>query len=297
MNAFEFIKKIDNIYEKVYNINESLSLLESKEFMRGFNDGIKEGWFSKAAGAAGKFVGKTFQGAKDAYNKGKDMANKAWSTVKEFADSIYSKIKTGLSTAADWISSQPAKIKDYLGGIYNGVIKDLSIAYDKLKNKGVELQQAISSIMSNIKTTIVSSCQKIKTQWETNKEKAQQWYITNKAIVIEQAKEAKASTAAWLRQAGIDTLNLLAKIANGTVQVGKVIGVISLFLIFAPFVALVKGAVSLHKVAHKFVSDGIDAIGEEWKKGIGEFKTQFAEQQKPLGEQFKHIKTFESFNK
>lgn len=297
MTGIEFIGKIDKIYEKVYNINESLSLIESKDFMRGFNDGIKEGWFSNAAGAAGKFLGKTFQGAKDTYSKGKDMASRAWATVKEFADSVYTKIKNGISTASDWVSSQPAKIKEYLGGVYNGVIEDLSTAYTKLQGKSVELQQAVSNIMTNIKTNINSGSQKIKAYWLKNKEQAQQWYSVNKKIVEQQALEAKNSSISWLKQAGIDTLNILGKIGKGTLKVAQVIVEISLFLIFSPFVLLAKGAIKLEKVAHKFVADGIDAIGEEWEKSVSEFKTQFAEQQKPLGENFKHIKSFESFNK
>lgn len=295
MNSLEFITKIDKIYEKVYQINESLSINESKEFMRGFDDGIKEGWLSKAAGAAGKFIGKTFQGTKDAYNRGKEIASKAWASVKEFADSVYAKIKNGLSTAANWISSQPAKIKEFLGGIYNGVVNDLTNAYTKLQGKAAELQQAVANIMNNIKTNIAASSKQIKSYWASNKEQTQQWYNTNKAIVEQQAIEAKNSSIGWLRQAGIDTLNVLAKVGKGTLKVGQVIGEISLFLIFGPFVLLAKGAIKLEKTAHQFVSNGIDAIGEEWKKSVQEFKTGFASQQKHISENFKHIKSFESF--
>lgn len=297
MNSIEFINVINKIYENVYRINESLSIDESKEFMNGFNDGIKEGWFSKAAGATGKFLGKTYQGTKDAYNKGKELATKAWNSVKDFANSIYTKVKNGISTASDWISSQPAKIKEYLGRVYTDIVEDLSTAYTKLQGKAAELQTAVANIMSNIKTNISNGVQKIKTYWINNKEQAQQWYNTNKAIIEQQAIEAKNSSIAWLKQAGIDTLNVLAKIGKGALKVGQVIGEISLFLIFGPFVLLAKGAIKLEKVAHQFVSNGIDSIGEEWKKSVQEFKTEFASQQKPIGESFKHIKTFESFRK
>ena len=46
MDRIVFKKEIDRLYEKLSSINEGLSSFESKNFLRGFNDGIKEGFNS-----------------------------------------------------------------------------------------------------------------------------------------------------------------------------------------------------------------------------------------------------------
>ena len=106
MERIVFKKQIDSIYEKLYYINEGLSSVESKEFIRGYQDGIEEGFkifmehkndenpfllitegiFGNMARGIGSMVG----GAKGLYQQGVKMATSAWKTVGDFATVVLS---------------------------------------------------------------------------------------------------------------------------------------------------------------------------------------------------------------
>ena len=290
MDRIVFKQKIDSIYEKLYSINERLSSFDSKEFIRGFQDGIKEGykWFNRnintdinewnpfkaAAGAVGSVVG----GAKGLYNQGKQLATKAWNTVAEFTTGVVNKIKTGIETAATWISEQPGKIKDYLTGIYNQAVSDMKSAYESLKDKAQELATAITNIWNQIITSIKTSYETAKQKIIANQEAAKKWFETNKQLIITQAKELQQSTIAWLKQAGTTALDVINQLATDFGKILKGVGVCIGIILIGPIYLLVKGVMALpelYKLAQKQVEAGFnqlekfwEQLGEEYNAGI-----------------------------
>lgn len=290
MNGFVFKQEINKIYGKVYKINESLSVNESKEFMNGFNDGIKEG--------IGSFLGnighKIKQGVHDvkksvtgAYQKGQELAKQVWSTVKDFANSVINKIKQGITTAVDYLATAPGKIKDYLTSVYNQAIDSLVSAYNTMKDKAAELQQAIVGIWDNIVANLKQGIETAKTKIQD----AKTWFNTNKEIVITQAKEAQASSIGWLKQAGNDVLDVLGKIGKGTVDFAKGVGFVALFLIFGPIVGLVYGAKKLGQYSQQFVEAGLNKVADIWAKEKADFQAAY---NAPIREN-RHIKKFNEF--
>ena len=290
MDRIVFAKQIDSIYEKMYSINESLSSIESEEFIRGYQDGIKEGLkiFNDGGWKAlnewnplksiAKGVGTVVGGAKGLYNQGKQMAAKAWSSVAQFATDVMNKIKTGIQTAATWISEQPGKIKEYLSGIYNQAVADMKSAYETLKDKATELVTSIQNVWNQITTDIQTAIQTAKTTVCKTEESAKAWYEKNKQIAINQANELKQSGVEWLKKAGETSLQIVTAIGNGTAKALIGVGALVAFIIIGPIDLLVKGIKAvpdLYTAAQKQVEAGLnaiekqwEAIGEEYNKGI-----------------------------
>jgi len=293
MTSIEFIAKMDKIYEKLYSINEGLSFVESKEFMRGWKDGLNEGignFLGKAVHGVKQFGQDVKKGVTGAYEKGKELAGKAWASVKDFANDVYTKVKNGINTAADWIVSTPGKIKQYLTNVYIQVADSLVSAYNSLKDKAGELKQAIVGIWDNITTSISEGVAKVKNYWAQQSEKAQEWYNTNKESIKQQAIEAKNSTVTWLQEAGNKTLEVLKQIGSGALNIAKGVGYVSVFLIFAPIVGLYVGAKKLGEKSEEFVSAGMNKVSEIYKKEVADY---LAAANAPMKET--RIMTFEKF--
>ena len=284
MDRIIFKKEIDSIYENLYSINESLSSSESNDFVRGFRDGIKEGfklvnengWESilewNPFKAVAKGVGAVVGGAKGLYNQGKQMAAKAWASVSQFATDVMNKIKTGIQTAATWVSQQPGKIKEYLSGVYNQAVADMKSAYETLKDKATELVTSIQNVWNQITTDIQTAIQTAKTAVCKTEESAKAWFEKNKQITINQANELKQSTTEWLKKAGETALQITTAIGNGTAKALIGVGALVALVIIGPIDLLVKGIKAvpeLYTAAQKQVEAGLNAIEKQWE-AIGE---------------------------
>lgn len=290
MNSFTFKQEINRLYSQVYSINESLSVNEKKEFMKGFNDGIKEGFGSflgKMAHGVKQFAHDVKKTATGAYQKGQEIAGRVWNTVKDFANSVYTKIKQGITTAVEYLASAPGKIKEHMTAVYNQVINDMVSAYNTMKDKAQELQQAVAGIWDNIVANIQQGIATAKGKIQD----AKAWFTTNKAIVETAAKEAQASSVSWLKQAGTDVLAVLQKIGTGALEFAKGVGYVAIFLIVGPIVGLVIGAKKLGQYSQQFVEAGINKVGEVWAKQKADFQIAY---NAPIKEN-RHIKKFREF--
>lgn len=283
INRIIFKKEIDSIYEKLYSINEGLSSVESNDFIRGYQAGIKEGYkifqehineenpftfvnevlFGNIARGIGKVVG----GAKGLFQQGKQMAASAWKTVGDFATQVINKVKNGITTAASWVAEQPAKIKEYLTGIYNQAVDDMKSAFETLKDKAKELAQSITNIWNSVLEGIKSGINAAKAKISQTEESAKVWYDKNYQLVISQCEEWKRSGIDWAVKAGQTVSDVFAKVKSGTLAALKVVGIAVAIIIAGPFYLLIKGiqqVPELYKLAQKQVNDGISAIGNYW---------------------------------
>jgi hypothetical protein len=283
MDRIIFKKEIDRLYEKLYSINEGLSSNESREFVKGFNDGIKEGFkllndinewnpFKAAATAAGKVGG----AVKGAYQQGAKLAGQVWSTVADFASATYNKIKTGVETAAQWVKTQPGKIKTYLEGIYKQAVTDMTSAYETLKDKAAELSAAIGKIWTDITTTITTAVTNVKASLAKTEDEAKAWFETNKQVLLDQASALAESTKDWLKEMGTIATDVATKVANGTLTALKGIGVAAVIIIAAPIWLLYKGVVAvpaLYKATQTQADAAMSTLGTWWsqqKQEMGE---------------------------
>ena len=285
MDRIIFKKEIDRLYEKLYSINEGLSSDKSKELVRGFNDGIKEGakllkineWnpFKAAAGTIGQVAG----AAKGLYQQGKKIAGQVWSTVADFATKTLSKIKTGIETATQWVKTQPGKIKAYLEGVYNGVVTDMTSAYNTLKDKATELAAAIGKIWTDVTTTITTTITSIKASLIKTEQEAKAWFDTNKQIVIDAATSAATSTKEWLKEMGTVATDVATKVANGTMQALKGIGVVVAVITLGPIYLLYKGIMAvpdLYKATQTQVETAMTTLGNFWSQQKQEMGESYA---------------------
>ena len=285
MDRIIFKKEIDRLYEKLYSINEGLSSFESKELVRGFNDGIKEGYkfFQKNSlnewnpfTAAAKVAGSVAAGAKGLYQQGAKLAGQVWSTVADFASKTYGKIKTGIETAAQWVASQPGKIKAYLEGVYNQAVTDMTSAYESLKDKAAELSQAIGKIWTDITTSLTTAIATMKAGLAKTEEEAKAWYQKNSQIVLAQATALANSTSAWLKEMGTTAVDIATKIGNGTLTALKGVGVLALVVTVGPIVVLYEGikkVPALYQATQTLVEAAMTKLGTWWstqKQEMGE---------------------------
>lgn len=282
MDRIIFKKEIDRLYEKLYSINESLSSFKSKEFIKGFNDGIREGFklldvnewnpFKSAAGAIGTAVG----AAKGLYQQGKQLAGKVWSTVADFATQTFTKVKIAIQTATQWIKTQPGKIKAYLEGIYNGVVADMTSAYNTLKDKAEELTASIGKMWTDITTTITTTIASIKDSLTQTEQEAKAWFETNKQIVLDEATSLSQSTKDWLKEMGTKTIDIVTKVGNGTLTALKGISLVAMVITLGPIWILYKGVMvvpDLYKSTQTQVESAMTQLGNYWsqqKQAAGE---------------------------
>lgn len=306
MNRIIFTNEINKIYERVYTINESLSVYESKEFLRGFNDGIREGaalyeagFWNKAANWAGKKIGQATkgvenvvgdvkqgvkdvvddvkqgyqnvkQGATNLYNKGKNLAKKVWTSIEEFSKSVYDKVSKGFDDVATFIATTPEKISDYLSNLYNQVAADINSAYEALKDKGKELLDKVSEFWTKtILPGIKKNFEAIKTTLLKDEKQAKAWFERNKKIVEKKATEFANSSIQFIKDAGTEALKILKQIGDGSLKVLKGVGILAALLVFGPIYLLIKGIMELpelYKAIKPSIDNGINALKEFWIK-------------------------------
>lgn len=283
MDRIIFKKEIDSIYEKLYSINESLSLEDSKEFIRGYQEGIQEGWnifqehindenpftFVKEAlfGGLAKGIGSVVGGAKGLFQQGKQMAARAWKTVADFSTEIMNKVKNGINQAIDWISEQPAKVKQFLTDLYKKTVEELKSAYNLLKDKANELAAAVTNIFNNVVSSIKAGFEKAKSKVLATEEAAKAWFDKNYQIVVQTAEEWKASTIEWMKKAGQTISDVATKVKNGAIKAIAGVGLCVAVIVVGPFYLLIKGIMAvpeLYRMAKTQVDNGLTALGNYW---------------------------------
>jgi len=284
--------QLDGIYDRLYSLNESLSIYESKQLMKGFEDGIKEGW--------GDWIGKTAAKAKKVvtgtYNKGKNLAKKAWVSIKEFANEVYTTINNAYKNSIDYITSAPGKIKNILNNAYESVIEKVTSALEALKDKADELKQAINTIYDNVAKKAIQAGKDAVAKIVD----AKVWLKNNYEIVKQSFIDAKNSTITWIKEAGIKGLEVLKKIGSGTLKVASVIGFIVAGLIILPTQLLIKSGIMLYNTGVDAVNTGAEYVKTAVTNANNYLKKEFSDiakgyQEEMAHESYNNIKSFNQF--
>lgn len=290
--------RIEKILERVYSINESISVHERKELKRGFEEGINEffGGLGKLAAKAQKFVSGMGQKAKQAYDdmvskgksfyeKGKQLAGQAWEAMQKFASDVVAGVKKALGDAAEYVVSNYNGFKDKIALAYQESMKAIQDAYVKMKEKGEAFAEACKGVWTDILEETALLIQSCKEKMVATKEGISEWIAKNKQELEKNAAVAKSSA--------IESMRELSEMTSTALQKGKqVVGdvaAISLFICVFPILKLVEGvraipglyesAVSISK---EFIQKEIQSIRESYQKEMAK-------------ESFKYLKSFESF--
>jgi len=296
MDRIVFKKQIDSIYEKLYSINESLSSENSKELIRGFNDGIKEGYelfneninnlnewnpFKSVAKGVGiakgatkglwnqgkQAVASTGNAISNVYQQGKQLATEIWGKIQ----TMIQKISKGISSAATWIVKQPGEIKTKLTAVMNEALDELKSAYDAFKDKAEEFKTSITKFWDTMKTNVTTTIKNAKDALVkagiATEETAKQWILNNKIAITTAAQELQQSSVAWMKTAGKKVLEGLTAVGNGTLTALKFIFKAVIIMFITPFHVLylgIKQIPDLYAKSKDVIEAGINKLGESW---------------------------------
>jgi dsDNA-binding SOS-regulon protein len=268
-------RRINSIFERVYSLNESLSVEDRRYLILGFEDGINEEFIGRALGKARNFVKggveRAKKGYEDAskkgqeyYERGKKLAGDAWDSIKEFGNKIIKGIEAGFNKAVSVVVSNYNSFVSVVTKSYQDAVNSISEAYDKMKNKAESFKEYFKGIYNDIiaKTTklIADTKQKmIDTGDDLNK-----WIESNKESISNKVEESKRS--------GIESMNKLSKIISDilskTKKTAKDIIGLSIFICVSPIIIIVNGVKKIPGIYDYVVS----SVNEYINKQIQEYK-------------------------
>jgi len=291
IDVFILIENIDSIWNQVYSVNESMTLSERRELIRGFEDGINE-LFGKWAAKAMNFKDKLVGGAKQAwsnmaakgkeyYEKGKQLAGAAWESIREFAGNVMSKIRESYGKAVESITTSYQSFKLNVSNAYQEALKSISSAYESMKDKAAAFTEACKGIWSDILEESALLIQATKDKLSAMKEGVNDWFAKNKVELEKIVSEAKSSSVDSMKKLGDSTSVVLSK---ATKTAGE-IGCVALFICVAPIVGLVDGV--------KAIPGVYDSAVEMVKNFVEKEAAEYAEYR--VKESLRYIKTFEGF--
>jgi len=273
--------KIQIIFDQVYStrINESLSNYERLQLISGFEDTINEGigkLLAKGANLVSSFGDRLAGGAKNAYNyvttksseyyeKGKKLAGDAIESLKNFKDKLVADIVEGYNNALAKITAGYESFKNSMTLVYQNVIKNIQESYTAMKDKAEAFAEYIKGAFSEILAKISLLAQQSKEKFLAMKEGFKEWSQKNKQSILESLDEAKS-----IGISGLERAIMLAKNAlEGGKDVLKFIGILSIVIITAPIILLIKGLKAipgLIESAKEMISNYIQKEIEEYKE-------------------------------
>jgi phage-related protein len=289
-------KQINHIFEQVYTLNESLSVYERRALVLGFEEGLnqiinEEFWRSKkdsdsgASGSIGNVAGNLWRGVKnigsgikkgydtavekgkELYNQGKELAKKAWTSIKEFGAAVADGIKTAYNKSVDFVVTNYNNFKQALVEAWNTAGEEMKAAYETMKEKAAELGEAVRGIWANMMEKTREFVAKTKAKMIAAKDSIAEWIKSNKASIEKNIEEAQKST--------IEGMNSLAKMAKDALnKAGKValnIGAVALFICVWPIVKVIEGI----KAIPGIYTVAVEATKNFLKAEIGKIKSEF----------------------
>lgn len=271
VKKFEF--EIDTIFEKVYTVNESVSSLEREALIKGFEDGLNEGfgsWFGSALGKTTNFFRGIPDKLKSWYNTGKEYAGKAWDWIKNLANDIATKVKDGFNTAVNWCKTNFSKFIDWVSNTFSKASEAIKSAWDKFKDKISEFSDwcldVWTRLTENVKSLVRSTVEKLKSLGT----RISEWISNSWQKIKEFAEKAKNSVIEGFRKLGE---MVLAALKTGLRKTGEIASAVLLVCAwpFSKLIELVKKVPSLFQKLVNLVSDYI-------KSEIVDFKRAYAEE-------------------
>lgn len=301
------VAEMDRIFDEVYSINESIDGSSRVDFQRGFEDGINElfgGGLGRLAAKTQKFftglkgkasdaydrskqaVSNAVDKSKEFYQKGKEMAGRAWDAVVEFKDKVVAKVKEGFARASEAISNGWASFRAAISNAYAKSVEAISEAWSKMKEKGSAFADAVSKIWGSIIDKTKEMISSMKQRFVSMKEKFSEWLSNSRGSLMKSVSNSKNSVIGAFKLLGEKVSAAVAGIAKGASAIASVV----LFICTYPMVLAVKGLKAI-PVAYK---RAIDAVKGFIEREMEEMKTAYREEM--ARESFGRIMTFQKFN-
>lgn len=268
----KFEQEIDSIFEKVYSLNESITSLERKSLIQGFEDGLKEGlgsWLGSALGKTTNFFRGLPDKAKGWYQKGKNYASQAWNWVKDLANKIVNGVKTGFSNAINWCSTNFKKFTEMVSNAYNTAIEGIKSAWQKLSGKISEFSDWCVDMWNKLVENVKSLVKKTKEKLLSLGSKISDWVSSSWQKIKEYAENAKNSTIEAFRKLGEKVSNGLK---SGLKKAGEIASAVLLICAwpFSKLIELVKKIPSLWQKLVAIITNYIKSEIEDFKRAYGE---------------------------
>ena len=224
MSVYKLKREVNSIYNEIYRINESLSISEYKEFMRGFEYGIKEGYkifleadnietgrkfkdrlvggaksfWSDTKKAAGDVVDKTKKAASDvvdagkkAYSSGLETAGKLWGSIVDFGKSVIDGVKEKIGEIGKAIKNGYNSVKQSISDILNEVSVQIVKSYEQFKDKAGELKKSIIEIYNKSLLALEEGFYYSLGAIINAPEDLKKWYNNSKESLIKSFEESK----------------------------------------------------------------------------------------------------------
>ena len=183
-------QNIERVFNKVYSVNESISLNERQLIIAGFEDGINE-LFGKLAAKAMNLKDKLSGGVKKAlnsmvgkgkeyYERGKKLAGDAWKAIQKFASDVVNKVKESYNSAIEKISSGYDAFKSSISNAYQESLDTIKQAYNSMKDKGEAFVESCKGVWTDILKETTLLVQKTKQKMISMKGGVNDWIEKNK---------------------------------------------------------------------------------------------------------------------
>lgn len=270
VKKFEY--EIDLIFEKVYSVNESITSLERKSLIQGFEDGLKEGlgsWLGSALGKTTNFFKGLPDKAKGLYQTGKKYASQAWNWIKDLSIKIVDGVKKGFETAVNFCTTNFKKFTDWLSNTYNNAIEGIKAAYEKFKGKIADFSEWCVELWNRMTENVKSLVKSTKEKLLAMGERISEWLSSSWNTIKDYAERAKNSTVEAFRKLGEMVSNGLK---YGFKKSGEIASMVLLVCTwpFSKLFELIKKIPSLFQKLVKIVSDYIKSEIEDFKRAYGE---------------------------
>ena len=269
----KFEREIDLIFEKVYTVNESMSTFERKVLIQGFEDGLNEGlgsWLGKAFAKTKNFFTGLPDKAKDLYQKGKELASKAWNWIKDLAVKIGTAIKNGFNTAVNWVTTNFKKFTEWVSDTYNKAIEGVKSAWQKFKGKVAQFSDWCVDMWNKLVVNVKELVKKTREKLSALGAKISEWVANSWEKIKEVAEKAKNSTIEAFRKLGEWVSNALK---TGLTKAGEIARGVLLVCMW-PFNKLWELVKKIPALAQKLVQIITNYINSE----IEDFKRAYAEE-------------------
>ena len=291
-------ERIQSIWNRIYKVNESLTQYEQNQLILGFEDGINElfGFLGDIGAGVHKFAKKLTGGSKQAfdyvskkgeeyYNKGKELAGKAWEAIKNFAKNVVETVKNGYNKAVESIASGYQSFKSFMVKAAQDAATAIQEAYKTMQDKGAALIESIKGIWSDILQEAGLAIEAIKEKFTSMKDGFKAW--------LEKSKVDLEKSAIDTGQSGIEILVKISDMAKQawekTTDVAATTAKVAFFLAVVPIVLLIEGC---KKIPDAYKSS-VEMINNFLEKEAAEIKARYDKGM--ATEKFKYIKTFENF--
>lgn len=270
VKRFEY--EINLIFEKVYSVNESISSIEREALIRGFEDGLNEGfgsWLGTTLGKTTNFFKGLPDKAKGLYQTGKKYASQAWEWIKDLSIKIADGVKKGFQTAVNFCTTNFKKFTEWLSNTYNTAIEGIKSAYEKFKGKITDFSEWCVDLWNRMVENVKSLVKSTKEKLIAMGERISEWASNSWETIKDYAERAKNSTVEAFRKLGEMVSNGLR---NGLKKAGEISSAILLVCAwpFSKLFELVKKIPSLFQKLVTIVSNYIKSEIEDFKRAYGE---------------------------